>query len=295
MITRSSAKPRVSSSWKSSPISMKKSWSCSSTSRTFPRSSSRRRRATPRSRCSSPRYSAAPPTRTRACRSSWTRSSIIFPRPSTWAPWWASTSTTRKSPIPATHRQRTRSAALAFKLIHDPYVGQQTFIRIYSGKLKSGMQVYNSTQGRNPSASAASSGSTPRSARRYQSAGPGDIVALIGMKYTKTGDTLCDSDHPLCLESIFIPPSVIELKVRPPSKKEEEKLGAALRKLTMEDPSFTVRVRRRNQRDHHRRHGRASPRDHHRPSQAPSSAVEAIVGEPSVAFRETITTEVECE
>jgi elongation factor G len=61
------------------------------------------------------------------------------------------------------------------------------------------------------------------------------------MKYTKTGDTLCDPAHPLHLENIFIPPSVIELKVTPPTKKEDEKLGAALRKLSMEDPSFHVR------------------------------------------------------
>jgi elongation factor G len=105
-------------------------------------------------------------------------------------------------------------AALAFKLIHDPYVGQQTFIRIYSGELKSGMQVYNSTKDKEERI-----GRILRihanEREEIDQAGPGDIVALIGLKYTKTGDTLCDPAHPLHLESIFIPPSVIELKVAP--------------------------------------------------------------------------------
>ncbi len=131
-------------------------------------------------------------------------------------------------------------AALAFKLINDPYVGQQTFIRIYSGLLKSGMQVYNSTKnkmeriGRIMKIHA-------KDREEVNEAGPGDIVALIGMKFTKTGDTLCDRDNPLYLESIFIPPTVIELKVTPPSRKEQEKMGIALKKLANEDPSFNTR------------------------------------------------------
>ncbi len=182
-------------------------------------------------------------------------------------------------------------AALAFKLIHDPYVGQQTFIRIYSGELRSGMQVYNSTKKK-----------TERIGRilrihakereEIESAGPGDIVALIGMKYTKTGDTLCDSDHPLYLESIFIPPSVIEMKITPPSKKEEEKLGAALRKLSMEDPSFTVRFN-----DETNETIIAGMGELHLEIIIDRLKTEfdamAEVGAPSVAFRETITKEVE--
>jgi elongation factor G len=182
-------------------------------------------------------------------------------------------------------------AALAFKLIHDPYVGQQTFVRIYSGELKSGMQVFNSTKSK-----------TERIGRilrihakereEVETAGPGDIVALIGMKYTKTGDTLCDPDHPLFLESIFIPPSVIEMKITPPSKKEEEKLGAALRKLAMEDPSFTVRFN-----DETNETIIAGMGELHLEIIIDRLKTEfgaiAEVGEPSVAFRETITREVE--
>ncbi len=182
-------------------------------------------------------------------------------------------------------------AALAFKLIHDPYVGQQTFIRVYSGELKSGMQVYNSTKQK-----------TERIGRilrihakereEVETAGPGDIVALIGMKFTKTGDTLCDSDHPLYLESIFIPPSVIEMKITPPSKKEEEKLGAALRKLAMEDPSFKVRFN-----DETNETIIAGMGELHLEIIIDRLKTEfdaiAEVGAPSVAFRETITKEVE--
>lgn len=130
-------------------------------------------------------------------------------------------------------------AALAFKLINDPYVGQQTFIRIVSGKLESGMQIYNSSKGK-----------TERIGRIFRIkakereeirvAGPGEIVALVGMKTTKTGDTLCDIKNQLLLESIHIPVSVIELKIQPANLKEKDKLGQALAKLVNEDPSFTA-------------------------------------------------------
>jgi elongation factor G len=182
-------------------------------------------------------------------------------------------------------------AALAFKLIHDPYVGQQTFIRIYSGELKSGMQVYNPLKDKNERIGRILR-IRAKEREDIESAGPGDIVALIGMKYTKTGDTLCDTAAPLLLESIFIPPTVIELKVSPPTKKEEEKLGAALRKLSMEDPSFNVRYDNETNETIISGMGELHleiiiDRLKH------EFDVEAIVGEPSVAFRETITAEVE--
>jgi elongation factor G len=182
-------------------------------------------------------------------------------------------------------------AALAFKLIHDPYVGQQTFVRIYSGELKSGMQVFNTTKSK-PERIGRILRIHAKEREEVESAGPGDIVALIGMKYTKTGDTLCDPDHPLFLESIFIPPSVIEMKITPPSKKEEEKLGAALRKLAMEDPSFTVRFN-----DETNETIIAGMGELHLEIIIDRLKTEfdvlAEVGEPSVAFRETITREVE--
>ncbi|HOO73271.1 MAG TPA: elongation factor G [Spirochaetota bacterium] len=182
-------------------------------------------------------------------------------------------------------------AALAFKLIHDPYVGQQTFIRIYSGELKSGMQVYNPGKDKNERIGRILK-IRAKEREDIETAGPGDIVALIGMKFTKTGDTLCDPDNALFLESIYIPPTVIELKVTPPTKKEEEKLGAALRKLAMEDPSFNVRYDDETNETIISGMGELHleiiiDRLKH------EFDVEAIVGEPSVAFRETLTAEVE--
>jgi len=180
---------------------------------------------------------------------------------------------------------------LAFKLINDAYVGQQTFVRIYSGEMKTGMQVYNSTKDKEERI-----GRILRikanDREDIESAGPGEIVALIGMKYTKTGDTLCDPAHPLYLENIFIPPTVIELKVSPPTKKEDEKLGAGLRKLSMEDPSFNVRYDEETNETIISGMGELHleiiiDRLKH------EFGVEAVVGEPSVAFRETITSEHE--
>ncbi|MBN1499469.1 MAG: elongation factor G [Spirochaetes bacterium] len=131
--------------------------------------------------------------------------------------------------------------ALAFKLINDPYVGQQTFIRIYSGKLESGMQVLN--PGKNYKERIGRILRVKAKEREeLTSAGAGEIVALIGMKETKTGDTLCELKNPCILEKIHIPPSVIELKIMPANKNEDEKLGFALNKLCTEDPSFHSRV-----------------------------------------------------
>ncbi len=182
-------------------------------------------------------------------------------------------------------------AALAFKLIHDPYVGQQTFIRIFSGTIKSGIQIYNPTKlkyervGRIFRIKA-------KERVEISEAGPGDIVALVGLKFTKTGDTLCDNDHPLFLESIHIPQTVIELKIAPANRKDQSKLGEALSKLTNEDPSFNVRF------DHETEETIVSGMGElhleiimDRLKEEFALAVE--VGEPSVAYRETITAEVE--
>ncbi len=184
-------------------------------------------------------------------------------------------------------------AALAFKLIHDPYVGQQTFIRIYSGELSSGMQVLNSTKNKNERIGRILR-IHAKDREEVNSAGPGEIVSLIGLKYTRTGDTLCDQDNPLYLESIFIPPAVIDLKVTPPTRKEQEKMGIALKKLSNEDPSFTVRFDDETNETIISGMGELHleiivDRLKH------EFDVEVEVGKPAVAFRETITTESEYE
>ncbi|MCL2026032.1 MAG: EF-Tu/IF-2/RF-3 family GTPase, partial [Leptospirales bacterium] len=167
----------------------------------------------------------------------------------------------------------------------------QTFIRVYSGELKSGMQVFNSTKNKSERIGRILR-VRAKEREEIQSAGPGDIVALIGMKSTKTGDTLCDEKSPLHLESIFIPPSVIEMKVAPSVKKEEEKLGTVLRKLAMEDPSFNVRHDEETNETIIAGMGELHLEiiiDRLKDE----FGVEAVVGEPSVAFRETITAECE--
>ncbi|MBN2681138.1 MAG: elongation factor G [Bacteroidales bacterium] len=131
-------------------------------------------------------------------------------------------------------------AALAFKIIHDPYVGQQTFIRIYSGTLTGGMQVFNPGKIRHERIGRILK-IKAKEREEVSSAGPGDIVALIGMKFTKTGDTLCDDDNRILLENIHVAPTVIELKINPAVRKDQSKLGEALAKLSSEDPSFTAR------------------------------------------------------
>lgn len=132
-------------------------------------------------------------------------------------------------------------ASLAFKIIHDPYVGQQTFVRIYSGKVSTGDWVWNSsTQTRERI------GRILRIKARERiditSAEAGDIVALVGLKNTTTGNTLCSRESPVLLESIAVPETVISISVTVANQKEGEKLARALQKLAMEDPSFTVRL-----------------------------------------------------
>jgi elongation factor G len=138
---------------------------------------------------------------------------------------------------PSTHEP---FSALAFKIIHDPYVGQQTFIRIYSGKVQSGDKVYNPLR-RKTERIGRILRIHARERQEIDEAGAGDIVALVGLKNTQTGDTLCDGAHPLVFEAIQIPPAVISVSVGAASAKEDEKLGQSLAKLAMEDPSFQVR------------------------------------------------------
>lgn len=184
-------------------------------------------------------------------------------------------------------------AALAFKLIHDPYVGQQTFIRIYSGTLRSGMQVMNTTKGK-PERIGRILKIKAKDREDVSEAVPGDIVALIGMKFTKTGDTLCDMNNPLRLENIHIPPSVIEMKINPLTRKDQSKLSEALAKLVNEDPSFHARYD-----DETEETVISGMGELHLEIIVDrikfEFGIEVVVGEPAVAFRETITNEIEVE
>src|SRR5512145_3016421 len=132
-------------------------------------------------------------------------------------------------------------AALAFKIMTDPFVGQLTFIRVYSGVMTSGSAVYNATKGK-----------TERIGRllkmhankreEIKEVYAGDIAAAVGLRTATTGDTLCDEDKPVVLESIDFPDPVISIAIEPKSKADQEKLGLSLQKLATEDPSFKVRT-----------------------------------------------------
>ncbi len=132
-------------------------------------------------------------------------------------------------------------AALAFKIMTDPYVGTLTFLRIYSGRLESGMTVYNSTKRKRERI-----GRLVRMHAKHReeitSAEAGDIVAALGLRVTTTGDTLCDETKPIELERLEIPDPVISIAVEPKTKADQEKLANALQKIALEDPSFRVQT-----------------------------------------------------
>jgi len=130
-------------------------------------------------------------------------------------------------------------AGLAFKIMTDPYVGSLTFVRIYSGKLESGSGVLNSIKDRKERIGRMLL-MHANNREEIKSATCGDIVALVGMKDTTTGDTLCDPDKPVILERMIFPDPVIEVAVEPKSKADVEKMGIALSRLAAEDPSFRV-------------------------------------------------------
>ena len=177
-------------------------------------------------------------------------------------------------------------SALAFKIMSDPHLGKLTFVRIYSGRLESGTQVLNSVKGRKE-----------RIGKIYRmhankreeipSVGAGDIIAVMGLKDTTTGETLCDTANPVILESMNFPAPVIQVAIEPKSKGDQEKLGIAIQRLAEEDPSFQVHTDEETGQtiiagmgelhlevlvDRMRREFR----------------VEANVGKPQVAYRETI-------
>ena len=132
-------------------------------------------------------------------------------------------------------------SALAFKIMTDPFVGTLTFFRVYSGALFSGSSVYNSTKGKRERIGRLLKMHANKR-EEIKEVYAGDIAAAVGLRTATTGDTLCDEDHPIILESIEFPEPVISIAIEPKSKADQEKLGLSLQKLTTEDPSFRVRT-----------------------------------------------------
>jgi elongation factor G len=130
-------------------------------------------------------------------------------------------------------------AALVFKIMTDPYVGQLAFFRVYSGTLKSGESVYNVAKGRKERVGRLLRMHANKR-EEIQEILAGDICAAVGLKTVSTGDTICDDEQPILLESIDFPMPVIQLAVEPKTKADQEKLGIAIQKLAQEDPTFRV-------------------------------------------------------
>jgi elongation factor G len=182
-------------------------------------------------------------------------------------------------------------AALAFKIMSDKYFGKLTYIRVYSGKLESGTQVLNSTKGRKERIGKIYQMHANKQEERA-GVGAGQIVAVVGLKDTTTGDTLSDVTNPVILESMDFPAPVIHVAIEPKTKADQEKLGTAIQRLSDEDPTFQVRTDEETGQtiiagmgelhlevlvDRMRR----------------EFNVEANVGKPQVAYRETIRKRVE--
>jgi elongation factor G len=132
-------------------------------------------------------------------------------------------------------------AALAFKVMNDPYVGQVTFIRVYSGRFSLGDTLYNSGKKKKEKPSRLLQMHANKR-EDIQGVGVGEIAAVVGFKFSATGDTLCDERAPVLLEKIDFPEPVISVVIEPKTRADEEKLGQALSRLQLEDPSFQVRV-----------------------------------------------------
>ncbi|HTR20362.1 MAG TPA: elongation factor G [Gemmatimonadales bacterium] len=195
-----------------------------------------------------------------------------------------------------THVSRNASdeepfAALAFKIMTDPYVGKLTFFRVYSGVLNAGSYVYNSTKDRKERIGRLLQMHANKR-EEIEEVRAGDIAAAIGLKDTRTGDTLCDEQHPIILEAMRFPNPVISVAIEPKTKADQDKLSIALQKLSEEDPTFRVHTDAETNQtiisgmgelhleiivDRMRREFR----------------VEANVGRPQVAYRETVRKRVE--
>ncbi len=182
-------------------------------------------------------------------------------------------------------------SGLAFKIMTDPFVGSLTFVRIYSGVLSSATGVLNSTKNQKERIGRMLL-MHANSREDIKEAFAGDIIALAGLKYTTTGDTLCDPEKPVILEKMEFPDPVIEVAIEPKTKGDQEKMGAALVRLAQEDPSFRVTTDQESGQTILKGMGEL-----HLEIKVDilkrTYKVEANVGSPQVAYRETISRTVE--
>ncbi len=184
-------------------------------------------------------------------------------------------------------------SALAFKIMNDPFVGRQYFLRVYSGSLKSGAYVYNPNKAKKERIGRLLK---IHANKREETKGvyAGDIAVAVGLKNTGTGDTLCDKNHPVILESMEFPEPVISIAIEPRTKADQDKMSASLNKLAEEDPSFRIRID-----DETNQTIISGMGELHLEIIVDRLLrefnVAANVGKPQVAFKETITESVEAE
>ncbi|HHY01476.1 MAG TPA: elongation factor G [Paracoccus sp.] len=184
-------------------------------------------------------------------------------------------------------------SGLAFKIMNDPFVGSLTFVRIYSGSLKKGDAMMNSTKGRRERVGRMMV-MHAASREEIEAAYAGDIIALGGLKETTTGDTLCDPAKPVVLETMTFPDPVIEIAVEPKSKADQEKMGIALARLAAEDPSFRVETDQESGQTIMKGMGELHL-DILVNRMLREFKVDANIGAPQVAYRETISHETEID
>jgi elongation factor G len=184
-------------------------------------------------------------------------------------------------------------SGLAFKIMNDPFVGSLTFLRIYSGSLKKGDSILNSTKGKKERVGRMMMMHS-NNREEIEEAFAGDIVALAGMKETTTGDTMCDTAKPVVLETMTFPDPVIEIAIEPKSKNDQEKMSAGLQRLAAEDPSFQVSSDPESGQTIMRGMGELHL-DILVDRLKREFKVEANIGAPQVAYRETITREAEID
>ncbi|MCV2866242.1 elongation factor G [Albidovulum sediminicola] len=184
-------------------------------------------------------------------------------------------------------------AGLAFKIMNDPFVGSLTFTRLYSGVLRKGDQMVNSTKGRKERVGRMMM-MHAINREEIDEAFAGDIIALAGLKETTTGDTLCDPSNQVVLETMTFPEPVIEIAVEPKSKADQEKMGLALARLAAEDPSFRVETDLESGQTIMKGMGELHL-DILVDRMKREFKVEANIGAPQVAYRETISREAEID
>ncbi|MDJ0827934.1 MAG: elongation factor G [Rhodobacter sp.] len=182
-------------------------------------------------------------------------------------------------------------SALAFKIMNDPFVGSLTFTRIYSGTMKKGDSILNSTKGKKERIGRMMMMHS-NNREEIEEAFAGDIIALAGLKETTTGDTLCDPQNPVVLETMTFPDPVIEIAVEPKTKNDQEKMSQGLARLAAEDPSFRVETDIESGQTIMKGMGELHL-DILVDRLKREFKVEANIGAPQVAYRETISSQIE--